>query len=309
MIETVDFGARATHPFAMYAAIPFPSISPEIFSITLFGTEFALRWYALAYIVGIVLGWWLIRSLLQRPALWPGAESPMTREHLENLATWIIVGVILGGRTGYAIFYSQGAYLSDPLALLRIWEGGMSFHGGFAGVVIAVWAFCRKNNLALAQVSDVVAVAAPIGLFLGRLANFINAELWGRPTSLPWGVIFPGEAAQNCGPDVLLLCARHPSQLYEAGLEGLVLGAVLVFLALKGGFLKPWRVTGTFLLGYGLSRFIVEFVRQPDLQFVSDDNPLGLYLHLDGYGLTAGQLLSLPMIAVGLWLILRARKK
>ena len=309
MIETVDFGARATHPFAMYAAIPFPSISPEIFSITLFGIEFALRWYALAYIVGIVLGWWLIRSLLQRPALWPGAESPMTREHLENLATWIIVGVILGGRTGYAIFYSQGAYLSDPLALLRIWEGGMSFHGGFAGVVIAVWAFCRKNNLALAQVSDVVAVAAPIGLFLGRLANFINAELWGRPTNLPWGVIFPGEAAQNCGPDVLLLCARHPSQLYEAGLEGLVLGAVLVFLALKGGFLKPWRVTGTFLLGYGLSRFFVEFVRQPDLQFVSDDNPLGLYLHLDGYGLTAGQLLSLPMIVVGLWLILRARKK
>ena len=309
MIETVDFGARATHPFAMYAAIPFPSISPEIFSITLFGIEFALRWYALAYIVGIVLGWWLIRLLLQRPALWPGAESPMTREHLENLATWIIVGVILGGRTGYAIFYSQGAYLSDPLALLRIWEGGMSFHGGFAGVVIAVWAFCRKNNLALAQVSDVVAVAAPIGLFLGRVANFINAELWGRPTSLPWGVIFPGEAAQNCGPDVLLLCARHPSQLYEAGLEGLVLGAVLVFLALKGGFLKPWRVTGTFLLGYGLSRFLVEIVRQPDLQFVSDDNPLGLYLHLDGYGLTAGQLLSLPMIVVGLWLILRARNK
>ncbi|RYG90681.1 prolipoprotein diacylglyceryl transferase [Loktanella sp. IMCC34160] len=293
----------------MQAALSFPDISPEIFSITLFGMEFALRWYALGYIAGIAIGWGLIRWLIGRVGLWPENQPPMSREDLENLATWIVVGVILGGRIGYVLFYSQGAYLSDPLAILRVWEGGMSFHGGFLGVVAAVFFFARRHGLPLGSTADVIAVAAPPGIFLVRVANFINAELWGRPTDLPWGVVFPGEAAQDCGPDILLLCARHPSQLYEAGLEGLLLGLILIVVALRGGFKRPWLVSGLFFAGYGLSRFMVEFVRQPDAQFVTPGNPLGLYLHLDGYGLTAGQLLSLPMILIGLWVILRSRRR
>lgn len=293
----------------MQAALSFPDISPEIFSITLFGIEFALRWYALGYIAGIAIGWTMIRWLIGRVGLWPENQPPMTREDLENLATWIVVGVILGGRIGYVLFYSQGAYLSDPLAILRVWEGGMAFHGGFLGVVAAVYFFARRHGLPLGSTADVVAVAAPPGIFLVRVANFINAELWGRPTDLPWGVVFPGEAAQDCGRDVLLLCARHPSQLYEAGLEGLLLGLILIVVALRGGLKRPWLVSGLFFAGYGLSRFLVEFVRQPDAQFVTPGNPLGLYLHLDGYGLTAGQLLSLPMILIGFWVILRSRRR
>ncbi|WP_420858384.1 prolipoprotein diacylglyceryl transferase [Marivivens marinus] len=293
----------------MQAALSFPDISPEIFSITLFGMEFALRWYALGYIAGIAIGWAMIRWLIGRAGLWPDNQPPMTREDLENLATWIVVGVILGGRIGYVLFYSKGAYLSDPWAILRVWEGGMAFHGGFLGVVAAVYFFARRHGLPLGSTADVVAIAAPPGIFLVRVANFINAELWGRPTDLPWGVVFPGEAAQDCRPDVILLCARHPSQLYEAGLEGLLLGLILIVVALRGGFKRPWLVSGLFFAGYGLSRFMVEFVRQPDAQFVTPGNPLGLYLHIDGYGLTAGQLLSLPMILIGFWVILRSRRR
>jgi phosphatidylglycerol:prolipoprotein diacylglycerol transferase len=286
--------------------IPFPPLSPEIFAINVFGITLALRWYALAYIVGLVGGWRIALNMLQRPNLWRG-PSPMTADQVERLLTWVIIGVILGGRLGFVLFYQPGFYLTDPGAILRVWEGGMSFHGGFMGVVVAGIVFCRREGIPMLSVADVMAVVAPLGLLLGRIANFINAELWGRPTTLPWGVAFPGEAAQTC-PGVVGICARHPSQLYEAALEGLILGAVLLWLAYRRGWLMtPGGLTGLFLAGYGAARFAVEFMRQPDAQFISDGNPLGLALHFGGFGLTMGQILSLPMILVGLWLLGRAR--
>jgi phosphatidylglycerol:prolipoprotein diacylglycerol transferase len=286
--------------------IPFPPLSPEIFAINVFGITLALRWYALAYIVGLVGGWRIALNMLQRPNLWRG-PAPMTADQVERLLTWVIIGVILGGRLGFVLFYQPGFYLTDPGAMLRVWEGGMSFHGGFMGVVVAGIVFCRREGIPMLSVADVMAVVAPLGLLLGRIANFINAELWGRPTTLPWGVAFPGEAAQTC-PGVVGICARHPSQLYEAALEGLILGAVLLWLAYRRGWLMtPGGLTGLFLAGYGAARFAVEFMRQPDAQFISDGNPLGLALHFGGFGLTMGQILSLPMILVGLWLLGRAR--
>lgn len=286
--------------------IAFPDISPEIFSIEIGGMTFALRWYALAYIVGLLIGWALVTRAVRTARLWP-AGAPMTPDQVERLLTWVIFGVILGGRLGYAIFYQPGHFLDDPAGLFRVWEGGMSFHGGFLGVVVAGLWFCRRERIPVLSAGDLFACAAPAGLFLGRVANFINAELWGRATALPWGVAFPGEAAQTC-PGVQGLCARHPSQLYEAVLEGLILGLVILWMIWRRGDLRfPGRVMGVFLAGYGLARFAVEFVRQPDAQFVTPGNPLGLALHVQGYGLTMGQLLSLPMIAVGLWFIWRAR--
>jgi phosphatidylglycerol---prolipoprotein diacylglyceryl transferase len=286
--------------------IPFPNISPDIFAIELFGMTFALRWYAVAYIVGLIGGWRLVLDLQRRPALWHGTP-PMTADQVERLLTWVIVGVILGGRLGFVMFYQPGYYLQNPGAILRVWEGGMAFHGGFLGVVVAGMIFCRREGIPMLKAADVMALAAPLGLFLGRLANFINAELWGRPTTLPWGVAFPGEAAQTC-PGVATICARHPSQLYEALLEGLLLGLVLLWLAYRRGWLKwPGALTGVFLAGYGAARFLVEFVRQPDAQFITEGNPLGLALVVGGYGLTMGQILSLPMIAAGVWLLVRAR--
>jgi phosphatidylglycerol:prolipoprotein diacylglycerol transferase len=286
--------------------IAFPDISPEIFTIPIGGMTFSLRWYALAYIVGLLIGWGLVSRAVNTPRLWAGT-APMTAEQVERLLTWIILGVIIGGRLGYVLFYAPGEYLADPATILRVWEGGMAFHGGFLGVVVAGLWFCRREGIAPLSAGDLLALAAPAGLLLGRLANFVNAELWGRPTSLPWGVIFPGEAAQACAT-AAAPCARHPSQLYEATLEGLVLGAVLLTMAWRGGALRvPGRIMGTFIAGYALARFTVEFFRQPDAQFVTEGNPLGLALHLGGYGLTMGQLLSLPMLAVGLWFVLRAR--
>lgn len=286
--------------------IPFPNISPEIFTISLGSWEFSLRWYALAYIAGLLIGWKLIVSILKTPRLWPNG-APMQPEAVERLLTWVILGVILGGRLGYVLFYQPGFFLANPAKILAVWEGGMSFHGGFLGVVVAGILFCRREGIPMLTMADLMAIATPAGLFLGRIANFINAELWGRPTSLPWGVAFPGEAAQSC-PDLLTICARHPSQLYEAALEGLVLFAVLAWAIWRAGWLRyPGRVAGLFFAGYGLSRFVVEFVRQPDAQFITPGNPLGLALHLGGYGLTMGQLLSLPMIAAGIWFIARAR--
>jgi phosphatidylglycerol:prolipoprotein diacylglycerol transferase len=286
--------------------IPFPDISPNLFAFELFGFEIALRWYALAYIVGILFGWWIVLKAIRTPRLWAG-EPPLTAEQVERLLTWIILGVILGGRLGYVLFYDLPTYLADPLQIVRVWEGGMSFHGGFVGVVVAgIW-FCRREGIPMLSMGDLLAIAAPVGLMLGRLANFINAELWGRPTDLPWGVIFPGTAAQTC-PQLVGLCARHPSQLYQAALEGLLLALVLFWLAFrKGWFKRPGALMGVFLTGYGIARFLVEFVRQPDAQFVSEGNPVGLALHWGGWGLTMGQLLSLPMIAVGLWFVLRTR--
>ncbi|QFT45726.1 Prolipoprotein diacylglyceryl transferase [Roseivivax sp. THAF40] len=293
----------------MTGALPFPDISPEIFSITLGGFEFALRWYALAYIVGILLGWRIALAAVARPALWRAETPPISRMQVEDFLTWIILGVILGGRLGFVLFYQPAYYLANPSEILFVWQGGMSFHGGLAGVAAAMLLYCRKIGAPILSTADMLAIATPPGLLLGRVANFINAELWGRPTDLPWGVVFPGDLAQSCGQPLGEICARHPSQLYEAALEGLLLGAVLLWLAFRrGGLRAPGLVTGVFVAGYGLARFIVEFFRQPDAQFVSFDNPLGLAFHVGGYGLTMGQILSLPMIALGLWLVLRARK-
>ncbi len=288
--------------------IPFPNISPEIFSISVFGLELALRWYALAYIAGILIGWRLVNRVLRADRLWPQNTPPISLAQTEEMLTPIIIGVILGGRLGSVLFYNPSYYLANPAEIIMVWKGGMAFHGGMLGVIVAIWLFARQKGLQALSVGDAVAIAAPIGLFLGRIANFINAELWGRATDLPWGVIFPGQAAQHC-PGVVGLCARHPSQLYEALLEGLVLGTILLWLAWgRGGFKRPGLLTGVFFAGYGLARFVVEFVRQPDAQFVSlPENPLGLALHFGGYGLTMGQILSLPMILLGAWLITRAK--
>ena len=287
------------------AYIPFPDISPEIYSFEIFGLTLALRWYALAYIAGLLIGWRLVLRLIATARLWPKG-APMQAEQVERLLTWVILGVIIGGRTGFVLFYQPGYYLANPGQILRVWEGGMSFHGGFLGVVVATLIFCRREAIPMLSAADLMAVATPPGLLLGRIANFINAELWGRPTDLPWGVAFPSEAAQSC-PGVVGICARHPSQLYEAGLEGLVLGSLLLIIVWRRGWLaRPGAVAGLFFAGYGAARFAVEFVRQPDAQFVTDGNPLGLAWQVGGYGLTMGQALSLPMIAVGLYLIWRA---
>ncbi|WP_271949224.1 prolipoprotein diacylglyceryl transferase [Ruegeria faecimaris] len=293
----------------MQAVLNFPDLSPELFSISLFGMEFALRWYALAYIAGIVIAWRLGVIALKRPALWPDKAPPMQPAQLEDLITWIILGVILGGRLGFVLFYQPAYYLSNPIEILMVWQGGMAFHGGLLGVVVASYIYARRHQISILPLADLIAHTVPPGLLLGRVANFINAELWGRPSDLPWAFVFPGPAAQNC-PTVIGLCARHPSQLYEAALEGLLLGALLLWLAYRRhAFLRPGLVTGVFMAGYGASRFIVEFFRQPDAQFVSAGNPLGLAWQMGGYGLTMGQLLSLPMIAFGLWLASRAKAK
>jgi phosphatidylglycerol:prolipoprotein diacylglycerol transferase len=293
----------------MQAAIPFPEITPEIVSVTLFGMEFAIRWYALAYIVGIVIGWRIVVATVKRPALWPGDRAPMKPGDVEDLLTWVILGVILGGRLGYVLFYQPGYYLANPAQILQVWQGGMAFHGGLLGVVLAVILFSRLRGINWVSVADALCMVTPVGLLLGRIANFINAELWGRPTDLPWGVIFPGPAAQDCA-GIAGLCARHPSQLYEAALEGLILGAILLWLGWRRGALRlPGTLTGLFFAGYGIARFLVEFVRQPDAQFVSPGNPLGLAFHMNGYGLTMGQALSLPMIAFGLGMVFWARRR
>jgi phosphatidylglycerol:prolipoprotein diacylglycerol transferase len=293
----------------MIFAIPFPDIGPEVFSISVGGMTFALRWYALAYIAGIVIGWRIIVAAVRRPALWPGDRAPMTPAEVEDFLTWAVVGIIAGGRLGYTLFYQPGHYLTHPVEILYIWQGGMSFHGGFLGVVAAGLWFCRRNGIPVLQMSDALAIAAPAGIMLGRLANFVNAELWGRPTSLPWGVIFPGAAAQDC-PGVVGPCARHPSQLYEAGLEGLLLGLLLLWLAFARGWLRrPGALTGLFLAGYAAARIFVELFRVADAQYITPDNPLGHVVRLGAAGLSMGQLLSLPMLAAGLALLLLARRR
>lgn len=287
--------------------IPFPDISPEIFSITVAGREFALRWYALAYLVGLLAGWRIMVALMQRPALW-GDRAPMAAEQVEELLTWIVVGVVIGGRLGFVLFYEADYYLAHPVEIVRVWQGGMSFHGGFLGVVLAAWVFARRNAIPPLRLADALAVATPVGLGLGRVANFINAELWGRPTDLPWGVVFPGEAAQACAT-ATMACARHPSQLYEAALEGVLLLIALVWLVRRGGLGRPGLALGVFLAGYGLARFVVEFFRQADARFITPDNPLGHVLGGPVWGVTMGQLLSLPMVVVGAGFILWAMRR
>ena len=289
--------------------LPFPDIGPNIFAFEVMGREIALRWYAMAYIVGILIGWWMGTRLLKRETAWPRNDPPMTSETLSDLITWIILGVVLGGRLGFVLFYQPAYYARNPDEILQIWQGGMSFHGGALGVLLAGLIFCWRNRISPLSVGDLIVVCTPPALLLGRLANFINAELWGRQTDLPWGVIFPGDAAQACAT-VEQMCARHPSQLYEALLEGLVLGVVLLWLVLRKHWFKtPGALIGVFLAGYGIARFAVEFVRQPDAHFASETNPLGYAWQLGDFGLTMGQLLSTPMIIVGLLFIWVARRR
>lgn len=292
----------------MTGYIPFPEIGPDIFSFDLFGFTLALRWYAMAYIVGIIIGWRLIVAAVARPALW-GQDGPaMTREQVEDLLTWIVLGIIGGGRLGYVLFYQPGYFIENPVEIPMIWQGGMSFHGGFLGVIAAVYIYSRRHSLRLWSVADLLALGTPAGLLLGRLANFINNELWGRATLHPFGVAFPGAAAQDCPASLLHpdgVCARFPSQLFEAGIEGLVLGTLLVYLAFRRGALKhPMLLTGLFFANYGIARFIVEFFRQADAQFITAANPMGYILQIGDAGVTMGQLLSLPMVVIGITLLL-----
>ncbi|HSG57101.1 MAG TPA: prolipoprotein diacylglyceryl transferase [Paracoccaceae bacterium] len=273
--------------------MPFPNIDPALFTLTVGGFEFSLRWYALAYIAGLLLGWWLMVRLMKRPWFWPGGKAPMAPSKPEELLTWMIVGVILGGRLGYVLFYNPGHFLANPAEIIMVWQGGMSFHGGFIGVVLGLVLFTRKHRIPLLQAGDAVALSAPAGLFFGRLANFINGELWGRVSDVPWAMVFP-----HGGPE-----PRHPSQLYEAGLEGLLLGAVMWFLALRVGWLKrPGSVVGVFFIGYGLARSAVENFRQWD-------EHLGYVVEIGSGGLTMGQILSLPMVLIGLGFIFNAWRR
>jgi phosphatidylglycerol---prolipoprotein diacylglyceryl transferase len=258
-----------------FLAIPFPAIDPVLVQLG----PFAIRWYALAYITGIVCGWLLVRRMVQRPGWAVDATA------VDDLVLYVTLGIILGGRLGYVLFYQPEWYLGHPLAVLQVWRGGMSFHGGLIGVVLSLLLFARNRGLPPLELGDVAASVAPLGLFLGRIANFINGELWGRPTDVPWAVVFP-----HAGPE-----PRHPSQLYEAALEGLLLLAVVQLLAWRPR--RPeqrGRIGGAFLAGYALCRMTAELFREPDAQ-------LGFLLG----GLTMGQLLSLPMLAAGLWLIAR----
>ena len=258
--------------------MPFPNIDPVIFEIG----PFALRWYSLAYIIGLIGGWRYMVMLTHRPALWPQGV-PAKEEHIDDLMLWVTLGTIGGGRVGYVLFYSPSYFLENPLSIFAVWQGGMSFHGGMLGVILAVLIYTWRRRIPIISVGDMVAVTVPLGLLLGRLANFINSELWGRVTDAPWGVIFP-----NGGP-----LPRHPSQLYEAALEGAVLLIVLNVLVWKfRAFARPGLLTGLFLTGYGLSRALVELVREPDAH-------IGFLLG----GITMGQILSLPMIAAGIGFI------
>jgi len=299
----------------MLRAIPFPEIDPAIFTIALGGFEFSLRWYALAYIGGLILGWRLLVWLMRRDRLWPGQRAPMTPAQPEELLTWMVLGVVLGGRLGFVIFYAPLYYLEHPLEIFMIWQGGMAFHGGFLGVIVGVWIYSRLKGLPVLQVGDAVALATPPGILFGRIANFINNELWGRPTEVPWGMVFPDL------PPILLVggenLPRHPSQLYEAALEGVLLFAAMWWLALARGWLKrPGALVGVFLLGYGLARSTAEFFRQGNLEYITPENPHGLTIRygegLDSWGFTMGQILSLPMIAIGLavmlWALARSRR-
>lgn len=284
--------------------MPFPEFSPIWFHIG----PLPIRWYALAYVAGIVLGWWYAARLAKTEALWSPRKPPVTTVQLDDLVLWITLGIILGGRFGYALFYKPAMYAQlftgqtwgERLELFQLWTGGMSFHGGLIGVSLAIILFARRQKLSLLGVGDLIAPVVPIGLGFGRLANFINGELWGRVTDVPWAIRF-------CNQTILEMhgfCPagnepRHPSQLYEAGLEGILLFGVLTFAIWRLKLLsKPGYVTGLFLIGYGVIRALLEGVREPDIGM--PDFPLGL---------TMGMMLSIPMILIGAWLVWRAWKR
>ena len=258
------------------AVLPFPHIDPVLVNLG----PLAIRWYALSYIAGLLLAWWGIARVLRQQGLWAAApfngKPPATADEIGDLMVWATFGVIIGGRLGWVLIYGtllcsvtphyaafcSGlplGFLTNPLRIVAAWEGGMSFHGGLAGVVIAVWLFCRRRGLALLSIADLACAFAPLGLLFGRLANFINGELWGRPTNVPWAMVFPRADNQP----------RHPSQLYEAALEGLLLFAILqICLRVFHLHRKPGLLSAIFFFGYGSFRFISEFFREPDAQFL-----------------------------------------
>ena len=267
--------------------IPYPDIHPEIFSIGPFAVggwslgPFAVRWYALAYIAGLIIGWRYCLAIAKRP---PAVAQP---QDIDDFLVWATIGVVLGGRIGYILFYNFDQYAAHPIEMLYLWRGGMSFHGGALGVICPIVLFCRQRGIPMLAFADIIACAVPIGLFFGRIANFINGELWGRETDVPWAMVFP-----TGGPN-----PRHPSQLYEAFLEGIVLFVLLwALMRFTPARQRPGTLSGVFLMGYAIARIIVEFFRQPDAQ-------VGFLF----WGATMGQLLSLPLLLVGLWLVLRAR--
>lgn len=274
--------------------MPFPDIDPVLITLG----PLAVHWYGLAYVAGIMLGWLYARSLVRDTRLWANGQPAASEEQLDDFLLWAAIGIVAGGRIGYILFYDFANVAQNPLRALEIWNGGMSFHGGLLGTMIAMIAFARKNAIPVWSLFDIVSAVVPIGLFFGRIANFINGELWGGPTSMPWGVIFcnsylMSENGCAAGPE-----PRHPSQLYEAALEGIVLWLVLRFLTHNRSALKtPGLVTGVFVFGYAASRIFVEFFREPDA---------GIGYLAFGW-LTMGMVLSLPMAAAGLWAIVRAK--
>ena len=263
--------------------IPFPAINPILISIG----PFSVRWYALAYIVGIIAGWFYARAIISSERLW-GGPAPLTVTGFDDFVIWITLGIILGGRIGYVLFYNLPHFAENPIEILQLWNGGMSFHGGVLGCIVAIVLFAMRRGIPVLSLGDVTAAVAPIGLFLGRIANFINGELWGRRTDVPWAMIFP-----HGGP-----VPRHPSQLYEAALEGVVLFIVLALLVRFGALKRPGVVTGVFAIGYGAARITCEFFREPDVQ-------LGF---LWG-GLTMGMLLCIPLILAGIAVLAVAFKR
>lgn len=265
--------------------IAFPVFDPIAIALG----PIVIRWYALAYIGGIVLGWVYARALIKRERLW-GGPSPVSLLQFDDFILWVTLGIILGGRTGYVLFYNLDFFIAHPAEILELWKGGMSFHGGFLGCVVAVMAFAWKRGISILSLGDITCAVGPIGLLLGRLANFINSELWGRPadSSVPWAMVFP-----TGGP-----LPRHPSQLYEAGLEGIVLFLILALMIRAGALKRPGLILGAFIFFYALARITGEFFREPDPQ-------LGF---LWG-GLTMGMLLSVPMIVAGLVLMVLAWRK
>jgi phosphatidylglycerol:prolipoprotein diacylglycerol transferase len=262
-----------------FFAIPFPMIDPVAVEIG----PLAIRWYALAYVVGILLGWRYMTILAKRP---PRIVTP---EMIDDLILWITLGIIFGGRLGYVLFYKPGYFIDHPLEVFALWQGGMSFHGGLIGVLSAIWLYARLRRIDWRALGDITVCAVPIGLFLGRLANFVNGELFGRPSDVPWAIAFP-----RGGP-----MPRHPSQLYEACLEGAVLLVILWYAAYRTGAMKrPGLLGGIFLTGYGTARVVGELFREPDAH-------LGFLIG----GVTMGQFLSLPLILAGIWLIAAAPKR
>jgi phosphatidylglycerol:prolipoprotein diacylglycerol transferase len=293
-------------------ALPFPDIPRELFSLPavkiggLTLGPFAVRWYALAYIAGIVLGWRYAVRLVRNAALWGPAGPPARDTQVDDLILWVTLGVIVGGRLGYLLFYmlplasGRATLLHDPVEIFRLWHGGMSFHGGALGVAMALVAFARSQRLPLLSLADLAAACVPIGLGFGRMANFINGELWGRVTTLPWGMVFCGRHIETYsdGSCIAGLAPRHPSQLYEATLEGLVLFLILRVATHRVHCLaRPGQVTGLFMMFYGLFRIALENVRMPDEGL--RDLPLGL---------TVGMMLSAPMVLAGAFLIWRGSR-